>query len=104
MGTCFLAIILSTMFNAFKLLLKFINETYSLSVWYNRISLLPPKKCAEATFLTEADWYSAYATTIPSLSFFQLYQEYNNTHVNIILLKIYMIFKKHMILDQEQTF
>ena len=59
-GGCFQAIILSTMLNGFKLLLKFLPESYSLSISYNKISLLPPKICLEAIYQTEADPYSTW--------------------------------------------
>ena len=37
-----------------KLPMKLHKKTYSLSVWYNKISWLSPKICADATFETEA--------------------------------------------------
>ena len=64
MGGCFQAIILSTMLNGFKLLIKFLKKTYILSVWYNRISLLAPKICPEGFYQTEDDTYSAWTITL----------------------------------------
>ena len=64
MGGCFQAIILLSLLNGFKLDMKFLKETYSLSISYNRISLLPPKICPEGIYQTEADAYSARTITL----------------------------------------
>ena len=64
MGGCFQAIILSTMLNGFKLLIKFLKKTYISSVWYNRISLPAPKICTEGIYQTEDDTYPAWTITL----------------------------------------
>ena len=64
MGVCFQTIILSTMLNGFKLLIKFLKKTYILSVWYNRISLLAPKIHTEGINQTEDDTYPAWTITL----------------------------------------